>query len=281
MKLGNIIINSDGVKSIKDSDYVPPPHGGGGCISGKDCYNYNGTCTVGYCNCTSPYTGTYCQLHRPEFAAMGLLHKDHVRNRVAQDDDHEPLKPNTEARVVVQEEEDDDDDEEEKQANEVTVENTAKLSTNPSRTQTKGAAAVRVEKEKEKEREKEREKEKEPESSSKKRQRDSSGAAATDTATVKTTAKATAKTTPETRTETKTENKAFQEVNLNDAGSGGKLEDTDTNNDNENDNNNDNDNDENEGKKKRRKKRKPGAKVPPNSDQKPKVRLGLRVRVKG
>jgi len=51
-----------GVKSTSDPDYDPPPHGGGPCITGRDCYYHNGTCIEGQCRCSGPYTGTFCQV---------------------------------------------------------------------------------------------------------------------------------------------------------------------------------------------------------------------------
>eukprot|EP01040_Poterioochromonas_malhamensis_P010052 gene10052-10926_t len=75
MKLGNIVIGQDGAKTTNDPSYQPPPHGSGPCITGRDCYNYNGTCIEGQCKCIGAYTGTYCQLNRPDFVAMALTAK--------------------------------------------------------------------------------------------------------------------------------------------------------------------------------------------------------------
>jgi hypothetical protein len=64
----------------RKQEYVPPPHGGGKCISGKDCYNFNGTCPMGLCVCKSKeITGTYCQLYRP---AAALMTTDQLRKKV-------------------------------------------------------------------------------------------------------------------------------------------------------------------------------------------------------
>ena len=56
-------------------DLELPPHGGGKCLSGQDCFFRNGTCSKGSCNCIPPYTGTYCQLFRPEYASSGVLNQ--------------------------------------------------------------------------------------------------------------------------------------------------------------------------------------------------------------
>ncbi len=63
------------MKTTDDADYKPPPHGGGKCITNKDCFmgmrylNFltiscvgNGTCGVNGCSCTGDYTGSYCQV---------------------------------------------------------------------------------------------------------------------------------------------------------------------------------------------------------------------------
>jgi hypothetical protein len=75
MKLGNVIITNDGAKTTSDPDYSPPAHGGGACITGKDCFTYNGTCSKGQCECNGMYTGTFCQLNRPDFAAVAVRKK--------------------------------------------------------------------------------------------------------------------------------------------------------------------------------------------------------------
>jgi hypothetical protein len=62
MKLGNIVIGNDGAKATSDPNYQPPPHGGGPCITGKDCYYFNGTCTMGQCACIGVHTGSFCQV---------------------------------------------------------------------------------------------------------------------------------------------------------------------------------------------------------------------------
>jgi hypothetical protein len=67
---GNIVLSPDGVKTTSDPSYQPPPHGKGPCVTGKDCFNYNGTCSGGKCACIGSYTGTYCQLYRPTDAAL-------------------------------------------------------------------------------------------------------------------------------------------------------------------------------------------------------------------
>ena len=33
--------------------------GGGQCLTSRDCFYHNGTCTSGQCNCLGAYTGRY------------------------------------------------------------------------------------------------------------------------------------------------------------------------------------------------------------------------------
>lgn len=75
LNLGNIVVGSTGAKTTSDPSYVPPPHGTGACITGRDCYNFNGTCVGGQCSCLGVYTGTYCQLNRPDMAAAAIMKK--------------------------------------------------------------------------------------------------------------------------------------------------------------------------------------------------------------
>ena len=81
MHLGNIVIGSGGAKTTSDPSYAPPPHGGGVCISTRDCYplptssattqSTGGTCRDGgVCVCQGDYTGSYCQVIKvPNFDA--------------------------------------------------------------------------------------------------------------------------------------------------------------------------------------------------------------------
>jgi hypothetical protein len=62
MKLGNVVIGPDGSKTTNDPSYVPPAFGGGACITGRDCFFFNGTCTAGQCGCIGAYTGSFCQV---------------------------------------------------------------------------------------------------------------------------------------------------------------------------------------------------------------------------
>mmetsp|Transcript_15054 Transcript_15054/g.25064 ORF Transcript_15054/g.25064 Transcript_15054/m.25064 type:complete len:379 (-) Transcript_15054:580-1716(-) len=74
MKVGNIVIGAAGAKTTSDPTYQPPPHGGGACLTGRDCFLHNGTCAAGgICACTAPYTGSYCQLYRPDTSAAASL----------------------------------------------------------------------------------------------------------------------------------------------------------------------------------------------------------------
>lgn len=48
--------------------------GGGKCITGRDCFNYNGTCTIkGECVCPQNYTGSYCQMFKTEKSGLATL----------------------------------------------------------------------------------------------------------------------------------------------------------------------------------------------------------------
>ena len=75
MQIGNVVIGKDGAKTTSDKDYVPPPQGGGACITSYDCYNFNGTCTAGLCTCQGDWTGSFCQLHRPQTQGLASLLK--------------------------------------------------------------------------------------------------------------------------------------------------------------------------------------------------------------
>jgi hypothetical protein len=69
------VIGAGGAKTTTDPSYVPPPHGGGACISHRDCYPLpgatsrvdaaqltGGKCREGVCSCVGDYTGSYCQV---------------------------------------------------------------------------------------------------------------------------------------------------------------------------------------------------------------------------
>ena len=76
IQIGNVVIGAGGAKTTSDKDYTPPPKGGGACITGRDCFDFNGTCVAGLCKCAGEWTGTYCQLHRPQTTGIaGLLKK--------------------------------------------------------------------------------------------------------------------------------------------------------------------------------------------------------------
>lgn len=62
MQVGNIIVTNDGAKAVSDPELESPPHGGGACITARDCFQFNGTCTMGQCSCIGVYTGSYCQV---------------------------------------------------------------------------------------------------------------------------------------------------------------------------------------------------------------------------
>ena len=62
IQVGNVIIGGGSVKTTDGDDYKPPPNGGGKCITGRDCYYGNGTCSSYGCQCIGDYTGSYCQV---------------------------------------------------------------------------------------------------------------------------------------------------------------------------------------------------------------------------
>lgn len=62
IQVGNVIIGGGSVKTTDGDDYKPPPHGGGNCITARDCYYGNGTCSSYGCQCIGDYTGSYCQV---------------------------------------------------------------------------------------------------------------------------------------------------------------------------------------------------------------------------
>eukprot|EP00605_Chrysophyceae_sp_TOSAG23-4_P000877 GSChrysophyteH1.ASY1.ANO1.968.1 assembled CDS len=78
MTIGNLVISGTGAKLTDDKDYVPVPEGGGKCITGRDCFNHNGTCIGGQCSCDNAHTGmtgTYCQLYRPDKTKVSEMMK--------------------------------------------------------------------------------------------------------------------------------------------------------------------------------------------------------------
>ncbi len=78
MTIGNLVISGSGAKLTDDKDYIPIPEGGGKCITGRDCFNHNGTCITGQCVCDNArtgMTGTYCQLYRPDKTKIGEMMK--------------------------------------------------------------------------------------------------------------------------------------------------------------------------------------------------------------
>jgi hypothetical protein len=63
LKDGNVVITTEGLKNAHTGEaFVPPPEGGGKCITARDCYNYNGTCFRGACACKTSFSGSYCQV---------------------------------------------------------------------------------------------------------------------------------------------------------------------------------------------------------------------------
>jgi hypothetical protein len=66
LTIGDMSLGPDGIQVTNEADYVPPAHGGGKCITGKDCFFFNGTCPAGACVCPPKRTGTFCQLEKTE-----------------------------------------------------------------------------------------------------------------------------------------------------------------------------------------------------------------------
>ena len=75
IQVGNVVIGGGSVKTVDAEDYKPPPHGGGRCITDRDCFMGNGTCAMGLCACVGDYTGSYCQLYRPETGSIAKMAK--------------------------------------------------------------------------------------------------------------------------------------------------------------------------------------------------------------
>ena len=75
LQVGNIVVSSSGTVNTDDKDYVPPPHGGGNCITERDCYYGKGACVGGKCECDAPLTGSYCQLYRPDRSSLSPVVK--------------------------------------------------------------------------------------------------------------------------------------------------------------------------------------------------------------
>lgn len=84
LTVGNIMISQSGELLTNAEDYVPPPNGGGKCITSKDCYNFNGTCSFqGECVCRNNQTGSYCQLFKSEKVGLsGLAEQQKLKNSI-------------------------------------------------------------------------------------------------------------------------------------------------------------------------------------------------------
>jgi hypothetical protein len=70
---GSLPTIKDGQLTMSDKGnqpFINLPNGGGACVSGRDCFNHNGTCTRGVCRCKSTHTGTYCQVRLTFFSAF-------------------------------------------------------------------------------------------------------------------------------------------------------------------------------------------------------------------
>lgn len=68
---GNVVVTAAGVQSITDDSYVPPIIGSGKCITGKDCFAYNGTCVKGACVCNAGRLGSFCQMYKSNGTSVG------------------------------------------------------------------------------------------------------------------------------------------------------------------------------------------------------------------
>jgi hypothetical protein len=84
LTVGNIMISQSGELLTNAEDYVPPPNGGGKCITSKDCYNFNGTCSFqGECVCRNNQTGSFCQLFKSEKVGLsGLAEQQKLKNSI-------------------------------------------------------------------------------------------------------------------------------------------------------------------------------------------------------
>jgi len=68
---GDIVVTASGPQAITDASYVPPVTGTGKCITGKDCFAYNGTCVKGACVCNAGRIGSYCQIRKANGTSVG------------------------------------------------------------------------------------------------------------------------------------------------------------------------------------------------------------------
>ena len=82
---GNVVITAEGAFNKDGKPFGNPQNGGGKCISGRDCFNYNGTCTKGLCVCKSLRTGTYCQLFQADVTEISKLVREAQRKAFLDD----------------------------------------------------------------------------------------------------------------------------------------------------------------------------------------------------
>ena len=82
LTVGNIMISQSGELLTDAEEYVPPPHGGGKCITSRDCFNFNGTCSFqGECVCGTNQTGSFCQLTKSERTGIsGLVESQKLKS---------------------------------------------------------------------------------------------------------------------------------------------------------------------------------------------------------
>lgn len=86
LTVGDIMIGTDGSKQTGGEEYVPPPNGGGQCITARDCYYFNGTCHDGSCECLQNRTGTYCQLEKAEKTGIADVIAKHKESSTSKPD---------------------------------------------------------------------------------------------------------------------------------------------------------------------------------------------------
>ena len=105
LTVGDIMIGTDGSQQTGGEDYVPPPNGGGSCITARDCYYFNGTCHDGSCKCPQNKTGSYCQLEKSEKTGIADVIAKHKEASTKQPDVFKPkeVKVNPDAPKPVKE----------------------------------------------------------------------------------------------------------------------------------------------------------------------------------
>lgn len=104
LAMGDLIVAPDGIRKASGEDYVPPPQGGGQCITARDCFFYNGTCPDGHCKCPENRTGSFCQLDRVDKVGVAdIIERQKLGgNRKIQRQEAPPPNPNLPRPVAEQ-----------------------------------------------------------------------------------------------------------------------------------------------------------------------------------